>query len=962
MPQGDGLTPAGQSLVLGPGPRSVAIRGVLYSDFDNTYARTPDSLYNLPDAVALQLRYLDRIGWNWVYDRWGGQFYPDNVAIPEWQTKAMTDLQKWFVTDAGVPPEKTQVAAFADQLLAGESAAGIRRMIGLLNMDAGLPLGSGFDQRKPEEMDKTLTELASRFKPYPAFAGFSWGSLWWMFDGGYKDEYQAAAFKAAQDDARKTGRWHPIFETVGQQRFDVQLKAWERFNTTLRGIKREAVTCTAPPFKNYTSYPPITLSNVDEIDLHQQFEQMSVPYHGPLMVDYYKRPGKSAWSHPELGNGMGTGDHTLPWLFLCLARGADGIGAQGRVPGWGYFETDPREARAGCLTAYMRFNQILRAYGPWLQSLEPDDRVAMAVSRRQCLLTNWNNAVGSEYFNSLTEAYITCLHAHHPVRFVFTEDLGKDGFKPFKAVLVVNQWVEPEPELVRALDEARAAGVAVFHDATCRSEFVKGFTPLGFGFDNLIRDISHAGDDAAFWRFPQYARRNLKALKRALDAVTPPAADTDNDEVFFTSRRSGKGRYLFAINNSMIDIDPGYMYRVSLYTAHRAPVKAPVKLSGAVGTVYDVFAQQPAATANGAIEADLRVMPARIFAVLPTAIDRIDLKGPKSMSAGQALAWGVRVLDAAGKPIAASVPVAVRIVGPQGDVIAEEFTAAGPAGAVGQTRLPVNLSAGTYRLEASELLSHKGAALAVAVKAAALPIEPARTADEPVAPDATAQAQAGYFAPVAEGFGARARDVVVTDNGRLAVINTFNWDQNVYGVDVRTGAVRFRQRVGNYFAFSPQPLSDGFAVQGYDLHAPEGCPPRTACRTPRSIRTAWPIRSGAPSSAWRSSPAPIRGWRKWCCTARWFPKVASPGNETERRNSKLSDCTRERLFPGMCSGRSPFDNFMVHKGLCRFVAYAWPHLAEMAALMSLSSGQTGRFPWRSRSSSFSANCPKYTRS
>ena len=49
-----------------------------------------------------------------------------------------------------------------------------------------------------------------------------------------------------------------------------------------------------------------------------------------------------------------------------------------------------------------------------------------------------------------------------------------------------------------------------------------------------------------------------------------------------------------------------------------------------------------------------------------------------------------------------------------------------------------------------------------------------------------------------------------------------NWDDNLLGVDVKTGAVRWRQRLGHYFAFAPQALTQGFAAQGFDFDSAEG--------------------------------------------------------------------------------------------------------------------------------------------
>lgn len=72
----------------------------------------------------------------------------------------------------------------------------------------------------------------------------------------------------------------------------------------------------------------------------------------------------------------------------------------------------------------------------------------------------------------------------------------------------------------------------------------------------------------------------------------------------------------------------------------------------------------------------------------------------------------------------------------------------------------------------------------------------------------------------ASRFGPHVKSVAVA--GDVALLNTFNWDVNLYALDVRDGRVRWSDRVGHYFAFSPQATGDGFAVQGYDFRSAHG--------------------------------------------------------------------------------------------------------------------------------------------
>ena len=202
----------------------------------------------------------------------------------------------------------------------------------LMMNDAGLPLGSpGFDSRKPEQLLDVLTRTTIALRTYPAFRGWTWASNWWVFrDRGAeagKTSEEKAAYRAAEKRAGETGSWDPVLDRVSAYRLGYAVDAQALFNRRLKELAPGMVSAVASPYRNVESYPPITLSNVDEVDLQAQWEQVALPYHAAHSVNYYKRPGKPAWIHPEVWNDAGTGDQIVPTLFQALMRGADGVGA-----------------------------------------------------------------------------------------------------------------------------------------------------------------------------------------------------------------------------------------------------------------------------------------------------------------------------------------------------------------------------------------------------------------------------------------------------------------------------------------------------------------------------------------------------------------------------------------------------------------------------------------------------------
>jgi outer membrane protein assembly factor BamB len=832
-----GLTCVPQRLVVGAALREPSFFITRYGDYGAVYP-SHHSPWNAPDVVAAHLERTRRLGLNLMVDRLGWDMYCNDLW---WQNPGKPELDalaKRLSADAGgLPPEKAKLLPPLQQVLAGYGAYGIHEMAILMMNDAGLPLGTGFDRRKPDQILAMLKKVMSGVQAYPSFRGWSWSSNWWVFDkrgaSAAKDAQEKTAYNAALKQVKETGAWAPVLDEVAARRLGFAVDAQELFNKTLKECAPEGkyVTASAAPYRNVESYPPITFKNVDEVDLHIQWEQIGVPYHSAHNVDFYKRPGKRGWAHPEVWNDDGTGGQVLPALFQIAMRGGDGVGFSGDLPPWagvgGGLPDDPRTPHYGWASVFRALSGLLRPYGPLFAALENDDRVAIAASGRMYKLDDWCHVTGLHFAREL-EAYISCLHAHHPARIIFAEDVKPDSFKPFKAVLVVDQRYEFEPELLAALKAAQAAGTKVYVDGTCRESLVKDFTPLGISFNKLEKDRSPAGDDAAYWRFAGYAKANLPALSKALDAATPPAARVDDDEVLISQRRGGEGRYLWVLNNTLPRLDPGLIWRMTLGLTQRVPLVIPVSPGSNGKPVYDVFAGKQVTPEGGAVQADLRSLPARLYAILPAPIAQIELKAPPAAKAGQRLAWQIRVQDAAGQTIPAPIPVRVRLLGADGSVLAEQFAAAGAQGAADTFAAPVNAPKASVTVEATELLSGRTAALSLAVAPAALTVF-AANGGGPAAKEAPAEASASAKGkeavnadPPDAAFGPHVRDLVITDGGKLAVMNTMNWDHNLYAVDVETGQTRWRQRVGQYFAFEPCALKDGVAVQGFDFRSAAG--------------------------------------------------------------------------------------------------------------------------------------------
>jgi len=821
------LTIAEQTLSIGPGIAEPSFQVIEYGDYSRVSPSRLD-LWDLADGTRDASGRLRKLGVSLGIER-------DGIVLPpylaDWNYRQKNQVPPWQATidrlasdPSAAAPEKLEIAPSIQQSIAWWSAQGIQKMSVLLNNDAGMPLGTGFDKRTPEELRDAIHRVHDALLLYPAFRGWSWGANWFTFKGrgalAGRTKAEQEAYRAALEDGAATGRWNLVLDTVCDLRLSWATDGIKCFEKTLDDVKRPDLrTAMSGPFRSVETYPPVTFADVDEVDLYVQWEQVPMPYFAPYAVDFYKRPGKRVLCHPDIGNENGTGDLILPNAFAAIMRGS---GSMGFKYGWGYKPVDARTSQGGCLSLNRAFLPLMQSLGAWLATQENRDPVAIVASSRMFRTDKWKGDTG-QHFARMFEAWLACFHAHYPARIVFSEDLTPETLKQHKVVLMVGQWMEPEPILAEALKTAAAAGVKVFYDETCRAELMKGFAPLEFAFDQHEKLSWRAGSDSTFWRMPQTLLSTAALLQAKLAPVCAPVAQTDNPEVLFTERVAEQGRYLFVVNNTTPELAPGNLWRMTLILNTRTPVQAAVRWDvPASSTVYEFFSQKLAQRRDGAFMADLQVQPFRLFAALPAAIQRLALSGPVGCTAGQHIAWNLQVQDGAGHAIAAAVPVTVRLIAADGTVLAQVNASSGSQGASGELLVPLGVAAGDLFLEAQERLSGQTARVVIRTEASPLPVREPKRSVAAVAPDRPSTEARTFQAAPEERFGPHLRDVAVSNDGKTAILNAFNWDQNVYGVDVETGVLRFQRRLGNYFTFSPQAVADGFAVQGFDFNTGEG--------------------------------------------------------------------------------------------------------------------------------------------
>jgi len=840
----DKLTCVGKTIEIGQGMTPRIFRTIRYGDYGLMFPTDHgQSVFDGTDSTANYLAYLHRMGINFLSDRmgWSGNWdYLNRARGSELVVEQAKRLEAAGVMPAAVFGFQTQY----QQLLSAYSAGGIEQMPVLLYMDASLPMGHPYDGRTTEQAVRDLTIATKAFAPFPSFTGWIYGNNWWVFNqrgangarnndatlenpDGTINKPLYDAYVAAEKQARDVGKWDPVLDQVAEHRWTLIRDMSNLFRGEMDKLVSGKTASAGGPYRNMEHYPPISHRDLDIVDLQAQFEQIDVPYHAPHAVDIMKRPGKPALSHPEVWNDGGTGDQILQTLFMVAMRGSDSVGLSGNIPNWGTQPEDNRLADTGMASVYRSVFNLMRTYGPWLVTLQNNDRVAIIMERRMQTVDIWDHEM-PRHFARMLEAYASCLHAHHPATFVFAEEANAETLKPFKALLLVNQRVELEPKLMATLEAAQKAGATIFYDKTCREQYMpKGAVAVDVAFDKFSSQGHQAGSDDAYNRFPAWVKQNVPALAAALSKAAAPVATTDNPEVLMSERTSGSGRYLWVVNNTTPDLDPGLIWRVTLIETSRVPVIANIKLNQPTGAIYDVFAGKRVELKNGALDADLRTMPARLYAMLDEPIAKVSLLAPAQAGA-RTVSWIVQVLNAKDAPLSASVPVRVRLLAADGGVI-EECTVAA-LGDTAQVTFAIPAGMTDVSVEATELFS--GLTVAVKCKAEAAPVGVLSNKDEWASPKSArepeirilgaANAKSPSFLPAEQTFGPHLRNMALSADGKTVLLNAMNWDENLYALNVEDGKTAWSKKVGHYFAFGPQAFGGGFAAQGYDLTSAQG--------------------------------------------------------------------------------------------------------------------------------------------
>ena len=356
----------------------------------------------------------------------------------------------------------------------------------------------------------------------------------------------------------------------------------------------------------------------------------------------------------------------------------------------GYVFTNP--ATQGVLAALTR--DVVRPLGPTLLQV-PDGPTDVA------LLESFTSQVfagrGSYGWSESWEAdmHLILQWAHLQPKVLFDETVVRDGLDRYKVLVMPFCDVLTESVVARIKAFQRRGGIVVADEFLCPAIIPDIVLP------SYKRTGKADGDKAALQAL-------AVSLRRELDPFYTRYGDSANPDVVLRFRRYGDTDYLFALNDKRTYGD--YVGHHGKVMERGLPNSATLSVKRKSGFLYDLVRHEavPVKAGAGGLRFDVAFGPGdgRVLMLTSRRIGGVGLAAPRQARRGGTVDLTVSVLDGAGAPIAAVVPVLVDIRDAQQRPA--EFS--GYYGAKdGKVGLRLNLAAndapGTWTITAKELAS-----------------------------------------------------------------------------------------------------------------------------------------------------------------------------------------------------------------------------------------------------------------
>jgi hypothetical protein len=295
----------------------------------------------------------------------------------------------------------------------------------------------------------------------------------------------------------------------------------------------------------------------------------------------------------------------------------------------------------------------------------------------------------------LGDAYLVMQWAGLQPEIIYDETIVQRGLDDFKVLVMMDCDVITQSMLDRIRAFQERGGIIIGDDRICPA--IKPDITL-----KAYERVRKADEDKA--ALQQLALQ----LREQLAGRYTFYAHSDNPDVITYRRRFGNTDYVFAINDRREFGE--YVGRHRLVMENGLPSDATITINRREGFAYDLVQSSPVPIrrADGKLFIGLHLRPCdgRLLMITEREIARVTLDCPDTATLGSSVPIRVAVVDAAGNPVDAVVPVRVDILDPDG--CAAEFSGYyGAAGGQLQIRVDIatNDGPGTWEVRVRELAS-----------------------------------------------------------------------------------------------------------------------------------------------------------------------------------------------------------------------------------------------------------------
>jgi hypothetical protein len=307
------------------------------------------------------------------------------------------------------------------------------------------------------------------------------------------------------------------------------------------------------------------------------------------------------------------------------------------------------------------------------------------------------------------DAYHVLQYAHVQPEIVFDETVVARELSPYRVLVMPDCDVITQP-MARRIQTFQAAGGLIVGD--------ERLTPA---IKPDIRLTSYQRTGRADQDKAALVARAAE-LCQQLDARYRRYVDSSHPEVIPYRRRFGTADYVFVVNDRR---EFGrYVGHHGLVMENGLPADATLKVARPEGFVYDLVESRPIATrtVDKHLTFDVQLGPCdgRVLLIAARPVDRVEISAPATAALGDQAKCLMRVVDAAGQPVDAVIPLQVTVRDADG-ATAEFSGYYGAAGGKLELTLDVapNDVAGNWQIEVRELASGRRASHSLLVRGAA---------------------------------------------------------------------------------------------------------------------------------------------------------------------------------------------------------------------------------------------------